>query len=672
MEQTNRTILFEEINPELNNILTYVEGDSKESLPDSILRMIQDSLEVSSFDEFLDKMNPKLYLCMNADTKSVYCTTDATGENQQVLSSYKEVHVITMKRENMLLEYYLRKISGDTNVCEVADIKSKFVELIYPLDDKAAFRMAYSNIMSLLALNKEPEAIKALHIFCEKYNNSLILLPMIIEYIQEELYRLREGDVTTPIIVQNCKDTQIEIVKVSDAFLERSVSLNAHTLGSYEKVLQEHLQGVKNTSLLKDFFMIAVHGYEKDDEILKHMYEQYLNYYQTVIETFWNKCGPLLEKILGVYAFFFQYPLTGDGMQPKLLISNVTLRDIVNAKNKIKLDTYLNSANEKNNFENTIWYAIVPRMEYKNEDNQGNVRERFRGNDKKLLTDVNSVTEFQVLMDMLAKYRIQTFVSPVNTQNTTAEWVFKNGIYEWAEYQQEMIQRANAEYIYPSFPNFSITKEGHTEVRIGGQYEENEYRSLWLRTVGIEASYVAAGMFAAMQCPVFLAQHFRNKISMEYPGVGFRILENDNNLKLPCTLKSGIFMFPQDVMEEVEIKCYGIFFAPHGNKIIIAQDRAMTGNYGIKDNVSIVQTLTYIERKMRYETQDFKSTLIEQFFLKRPNSLLANWSKNNLYLNSVLKQGENIQYNLDKENRECVLKIMFEQTKYERKVQMNQ
>lgn len=245
-------------------------------------------------------------------------------------------------------------------------------------------------------------------------------------------------------------------------------------------------------------------------------------------------------------------------MKPKLIVANMILQDMIQAKNKERLELYLNSANEKNSFENTIWYAIVPRMEYVGEERNENIRERFRGNDKKSSLEVNSVTELHVLMDMLAKYRVQTFVSPTNSQNTTAE------------------------YIYPSFPNFSLMKDMHMEIRMGGNDKGIRYNSFWLREVAIEASYVAAGMFAALQCPEYLAQTLKNKVCMAYPGVGFRILEQEHNIKFPSVLKSGTLMFPQSVLEDVERKCYGVFFAPYGNKVIIVQDRAMTGNYDVK------------------------------------------------------------------------------------------
>lgn len=60
--QTNRTMLFEEINPEKLDLITIV-GDVKgiDSLSDEKIKEINQHLLVRSFDEFLDKFSPTVY-----------------------------------------------------------------------------------------------------------------------------------------------------------------------------------------------------------------------------------------------------------------------------------------------------------------------------------------------------------------------------------------------------------------------------------------------------------------------------------------------------------------------------------------------------------------------------------------------------------------------------------
>lgn len=70
--QTNRTILFTEINPERLNLLTLI-GDvrGKSSLDDDKMKEINEELLVSSFEEFLERFNPVVYSWCDAATGSI-------------------------------------------------------------------------------------------------------------------------------------------------------------------------------------------------------------------------------------------------------------------------------------------------------------------------------------------------------------------------------------------------------------------------------------------------------------------------------------------------------------------------------------------------------------------------------------------------------------------------
>ncbi|GJM71777.1 hypothetical protein HMSSN036_39930 [Paenibacillus macerans] len=67
INQTNRTMLFDEINPEKLDLLTIV-GDVKgiDSLSDDKIKEINEHLLVRSFDEFLTKFSPCVYSFFNA------------------------------------------------------------------------------------------------------------------------------------------------------------------------------------------------------------------------------------------------------------------------------------------------------------------------------------------------------------------------------------------------------------------------------------------------------------------------------------------------------------------------------------------------------------------------------------------------------------------------------
>lgn len=75
IKQTNRTILFEEINPEKLDLITVI-GDTKglNSLNDDKIKEINELFLVNSFDEFLDKFAPVVYSFYNATNQKVMYT----------------------------------------------------------------------------------------------------------------------------------------------------------------------------------------------------------------------------------------------------------------------------------------------------------------------------------------------------------------------------------------------------------------------------------------------------------------------------------------------------------------------------------------------------------------------------------------------------------------------
>lgn len=72
IQQTNRTALYEVVNPEKLDLLTIV-GDVKgvDSLSDDKIKEINDALLVHSFPEFLEKFDPVVYSFFNSNNQKV-------------------------------------------------------------------------------------------------------------------------------------------------------------------------------------------------------------------------------------------------------------------------------------------------------------------------------------------------------------------------------------------------------------------------------------------------------------------------------------------------------------------------------------------------------------------------------------------------------------------------
>ena len=82
-----------------------------------------------------------------------------------------------------------------------------------------------------------------------------------------------------------------------------------------------------------------------------------------------------MEKILGVKLFFEQYDKDLTGMKPSLLVTNIKLEMLLKGENKQALELYLNTVNQKNDFENTVWFAIVPSINLEGQENNKNIRQ---------------------------------------------------------------------------------------------------------------------------------------------------------------------------------------------------------------------------------------------------------------------------------------------------------
>ncbi len=670
MEQTNRTILFEEINPNVGNLLMYINDETKESVTDDTLKIIDRYLEAASFEDCIEKLHPEIYICLDTINRRVFCTLNKEEALKQ--GGFDFIHRIGFDNEYPLLRYYIQLIDGGCSYQQ--DLDKKLVELMFTVQKKEAFYKDYIKILLLFESGEEAEASKKVKELIGNKDNELTILYLLISVAKRAITSINDAYCRKNIVAADNDSIQIEISNISEGFLDELIKLSDKDVERYKEWIGTLGELQVNNSIFKELFLIPILFSEKDEEALKKIYYQNLDYYVRIIDEYWKCCNPLLEKLLGVYSFFKQYDTKLQGMAPKLLISNFAVADIVDNKNMNRLRLFLDTTNEKNFNSNIIWYAIIPRMDYAKEEMGNGIRARFKGNDKAAYKEVNGREEIIMLTELLAKYKIQSFISPITGQHSTAEWIEQYGISEWVDCQNALVQRDTAEYIYPCFPNFALSKEAYMELRPENikqyGYSGAGKQRLWVKAPAVEAAYVAAGMYSAIQCPVFLAERFRNKINTEIPGTGFRILENGSNRIILSVLKSTMLNYSDNILEDIEKKCSGIFFAPYGNKVMLIQDSAMSKLYGIKDSVGMVQLLTYIERTIRNETQDFKSELIEQFFQKRRGSLMSKWSETEYY-NSILKQGESIHYRLDREHRECVFEVSFNVARCERKVHLN-
>ena len=112
-------------------------------------------------------------------------------------------------------------------------------------------------------------------------------------------------------------------------------------------------------------------------------------------------------------------------MRPSLLVVNAPMSDILEEKNLENLKKYLETVNNKSDYSNTIWFGIVPNIEYSDEreiDIDEDTMRQF-GYTGDIYTGVSimptPVSDLQVLLDAIKDYRIQVFFSFETGEDTT-------------------------------------------------------------------------------------------------------------------------------------------------------------------------------------------------------------------------------------------------------------
>lgn len=385
INQTNRTLLFEEINPEKLDLITIV-GDVKgiDSLSDDKIKEINEHLLVHNFDEFLDKFSPSIYSFFNAaNQKVMYTLKKPEGIPDDTISEIK----IDQSNDFLRMLFTLidtKRSQGITNV----DFKfENLLDMISPKKVMDDIRQVRKEIHYMYGQydkldDGDPKKLDVgdkLNIMFEEasrnYNNVMAMLPLAIEDIKTRLLLGRAQEDTSSELIQVGQLTigesgELKIIEApkSDStdlmLLDESTNTDltqvfAEDYGSLSESPSTYVQDL----VVRTFCPLPAVRAEVNAALEVQNYNTYLEFYKNAKDDFVKTVKPLVEKILGVKMFFDQYAVKNKGMQPSMLIANSKLDMLVKSSNIPRLETYLNTVNSKNEFSDTIWYGIVPSVE---------------------------------------------------------------------------------------------------------------------------------------------------------------------------------------------------------------------------------------------------------------------------------------------------------------------
>lgn len=700
--QTNRTILFEEINPEKLNLLTLV-GDVRgvNSVSDDKIREINNALLVRSFDEFLEKFAPVVYSYFDANNQKVIYTLKKPESIEDELLS--EIH---LNRQNDYLKMLMtlveaKRAEGSINV----DFKfENLTDMISPkkvMDDirqnRKELQYTYSEYAKLEDGDpKKLDTADKLNLMFEEasvnYNNVMAMLPLAIEDIKTRLL-LGDGQKKTddaPLslgvlsmdaqgelkILEAPKESKKELMVLDD-------NANAGLIQAIEKDYMDLNEDGNEyvMSLVARTFCPLASTMESTVDVQKEVanYNSYLEFYKRSKDDFIKTVKPLVEKIMGVWSFFEQYPRNCKTMKPTLVISNVNNDMLAKSSNIPRLLAYLNTVNAKNDFENTIWYAIVPSISLNSSSKMKAVRERFKGNEKVDKEDVNSVESLVRILDALKEYEVQCFFSYETGDMTTFNIMATEGIDKYESKCAQLTGKPFSEYAIACIPNFTVIPKDKSGVVLDNRMyiteqntaalskEKEDIMKIWIDGVYIGAAYVAAGLVAAYQSPEYLKEAFKKNVDDLLPGVRFDIESGDHALKVRTTMAKEITGYTNDIKNDINRKNFGFVFSSENavlgdmniQNIMVYKARNLLTDGKTYEPIYKTQVTTYIQRVMRLATGDFKQENIVDFFSSKPTSQRSKWMEKKDCINAIIGNGDDIRYSIDEAAGYCTLDIAF-------------
>jgi hypothetical protein len=701
IRQTNRTILFEEINPEKLDLLTLI-GDTKgiDSLDDEKLKEINEKLLIKNFDEFLKKFSPIVYSYFNAaNQKVMYTLKKPEGISDD---SITEVH---LDENNDFLKMLFTLIdTKKSQGLKNADFKFQNVlDMISPkkvMEDIKQVRKEISYLYSQYEELEEEDPKKLdmgdklnqkFEEASKNYNNVLGMLPLAIEDIKTRLLlgQSQDGANTEPLkigVLTLEESGELKIIEAPKPEQTAVALIGESSNNSLAVIFKEDYEDLNETPndyvgslVMRTFAPIATIQGEIDVEKEVNNYNNYLEFYKQSKEEFVKAAKPLIEKILGIKMYFEQYATKNKGMIPSLLVTNCKPDMLVKSANKPRIETYFNTVNAKNDFNDMIWFGIVPAIELEDSNKNKQVRERFKGSANKQETpkEKNTMETLSMLLDIAKNYRIQMFFNFEATEETSFNNLATIGVDKYIEKTESLTRKDFSEFAIPCLPNFTIIPKDKSGVVLdskmkqseNGAYlskEKEDIMKLWLEGIYIDASYVAAGIVSAYQCPEYLKDHFKN-VSSNYPGVRFDIEGGDNALKVTTTLAKEITGYTNTIKDLINKRNFGFVFSSDNasingkpvTRITVYKSRNLEMKEDGFDSIFKTMVATYIERMLRFSTNDFKQDKIVNFFSTNPNSQKSIWTTEIGKINAVLQVGDDITHEIDPESSTCNLNLTF-------------
>ena len=521
LEQVNRTILLDVIDPDSDNlysILANTHGEGYETnnpITDAPIQRIFNKLLVKNFEDFLNKFKPGVYARFAEPTQeNIKIEFEVEKPKEKAGKIFLSKESGFLKELIELIELRQKGSSHNTSFYRHATDMGHLIMGHPPLDEfyqmRRNVRVLFNKFYPVFSQHHEDEAVLK-----KELDHELAKLTTWLKSPLDYLH-LIITDIETQQKGSQLEKLHIPLNEKSSLHILKSpiVHMSVPALGDdAERAFLHYVtEYYQHECIPTEIIERAFHPVNSQT-LLDELRQQYAK----SIKQYIRITTPIVEKILGVYAFFKHH--TKADMKPELLVCNSHINDIAETHYLEKLKTQLTTINTTSPYTNAIWFAIIPNVDNPNKQTSP-VHVKPREHYKPVSCDA-----LNTLLTTLKEKNILTFFSFMPSSRNT--FTFLNRSESTADeclrhYEDfcEDIDKNNRSMAIPCFPNITVLPVDKSSINV-------KNHTINLEGIYIGSAFLAAGLFATYQCPRYMKErlldnpaYLEEMFTLDQPGSG--------------------------------------------------------------------------------------------------------------------------------------------------------
>ncbi|MBP5669597.1 MAG: transcriptional regulator, partial [Lachnospiraceae bacterium] len=141
----------------------------------------------------------------------------------------------------------------------------------------------------------------------------------------------------------------------------------------------------------------------------------------------------------------------------------------------------------------------------------------------------------------------------------------------------------------------------------------------------------------------------------------------ENALHTVTTMGKEITGFTNTIKNVINSKGFGFVFASESSQvqgkeiknITVYKARTMAMVDDVYDSLYKTMVSTYVERMLRFLSNDFKQENVTKFFSNNPRSQKSLWEADKAFVNAIIQDGDELGCEIDDTTNECNIKLGF-------------